>query len=123
LLRCSLFLAVWHLQPLLARLLLKKLIQLLTKLLLKKLHVKALLAVLHVKALAVKLLAKALHVKLLVKALHVKLLVKALLAKLHKLQANAFNAFQFGRGQHMLPPVVLHLGHIFGPMCRHECRL
>ena len=61
------------------------------------------------KVLAVKLLAVALHVKLLVKALHVKLLAKALLAKLPKLQANA-NAFQFGRWQQMLSPVVLYLG-------------
>lgn len=70
---------------------------------------------LHVKVLAVPLHAKALHVKLLAKALavplHVKLLVKALLAKLPKLQAFAFDAFQFGRGQHMLPPVVLYLAH------------
>jgi hypothetical protein len=64
---------------------------------------------LRVKALAVKLLAVALHVKLLAKALHVKLLAKALLAKLPKLQADA-NAFQFGRWQQMLSPVVLYLG-------------
>ena len=91
--RCSPFLAVSHSQLLLAQLLLKKLTPQLTKLLLKK------------------SLAKVLHVKLLAKALAVKLLVKALLAKLPKLQANAFNAFQFGRGQHKLPPVVLYLAY------------
>ncbi|KEO91854.1 hypothetical protein EH31_04045 [Erythrobacter longus] len=112
-LRFSLFLAVWHLQLLHVQLLLTTLQPQPTKLRLKKLHVKALLAVLLVKALHVKLLVKALHVKLLVKALHVKLLVKALLAKLLKLthaQVIGHKAFQFGRGQHKLPPVVLYLG-------------
>ena len=115
-LRCSLFPAVWHLQPLLARLLLKKLTPQLTKLRLKKslakvLHVKVPVRVHTVKAHA-KVLVKALA-KRLVKAL-AKRLAKAQLAKLPKLTANALNAFQFGRGQHSVAAGRFVSGSLFG---------
>ena len=80
-LRCSLFLAVLHLQLQLARLLLKKHAQLLTKLRLKKLHVKALAALL--------VAAVQLHVKAAAVLLHVKAAAVLLLAKVHAVQLAA----------------------------------